>query len=178
MARPGRKPKPTLLHELHGTLNATRHAKRATEVEAPGDELVEPPDWLTDSQKDGWRYAIRHAPRNLLKPIDRTMLAIWVEAEDRHRRAAMAQAALDARSPTFPLLVPRRGRGGDLVESPYLRVLSRAADTLLRAVSELGFSPASRPRIGAASEKAPDDDAASPWARLKVLQGGKSTSAA
>ena len=172
MATRGRKPKPTLLHELHGTLNATRHAGRAGEIEATGDLDPEPPDWMTDSQKDGWRYAIAHAPARLLKPIDRTVLAVWVEAEDRHRRACVAQATLDAKHPIMPMLVPsRRGKAGDLVESPYLRVISRAAETLMRCVGELGFSPASRPRI--ANPDAGDAASNSPWVQLRVLQGGR-----
>ena len=172
---PGRRPKPTLLHELHGTTNATRHKNRAREPEAPGDPLAEPPDWLTDGQKEAWRYAIEHAPRGLLKPIDRTVLLIWVEAEDRHRRAAMAQAALDARAPGLQLVMPRSrgaGRGTELVESPYVRILSRAAETLLRATAELGFSPAARPRL-AGGTTAPEAAPTDPWQQLKVLQGGK-----
>ena len=172
---PGRRPKPTLLHALHGTTNATRHKNRAREPEAPGDPLAEPPDWLTDGQKDAWHYAIEHAPRGLLKPIDRTVLLIWVEAEDRHRRAAMAQAALDARAPGLQLVMPRSrgaGRGTELVESPYVRIIARAAETLLRATAELGFSPAARPRLaGGASE--PEKPANDPWGRLKLLEGGK-----
>ena len=177
--KPGRRPKPTALHELHGTLNSTRHKTRATEPEPPGDPLDAPPEWLTDSQKEGWRYALQHAPRNLLKPIDRTILVIWVEAEDRHRRAAMALAAADARNPGLPLVLPRsRGlnKGVELVESPYVRILTRAAETLMRATAELGFSPAARPRLPTAPALpgTPTD----PWARLKVLQGGKGSGAA
>ena len=180
MAKPGRRPKPTALHELQGTLNSTRHAGRASEPEAPGDPLNEPPDWLTDSQKEGWRYAIAHAPRNLLKPIDRTVLVIWVEAEDRHRRAMIAQAILDKDNKLPMLRVQAKGLGkpSELRESPYLRIMARAAETLLRTVSELGFSPAARPRLGEThgerTPAAPQD----PWAKLKVLQGGKNSSAA
>lgn len=178
--RPGRKPKPTALHELQGTLNTTKHRSRVTEPQPPGDPLHAPPDWLTDSQKEGWRYAIAHAPANLLKPIDRTVLVVWVEAEDRHRRATLAQAGLDARNPLMQLVLPRSrgaGKGTELVESPYVRIITRAAETLLRATAELGFSPAARPRLSAPDaphQPAPGD----PWARLKVLQGGKDTSAA
>ena len=171
----GRRPKPTALHALHGTANTTRHAHRATEPQPPGDDLEDAPDWLTDDQKAGWLYALQHAPRGLLKPIDRTVLVVWVEAEDRHRRASMAQAVLDARNPTMPMLLPRsRGaqKGTELVESPYVRIITRAAETLMRAVSELGFSPASRPRLSVPVPAVPPEH--DPWARLKMLQGGKS----
>src|SRR5947209_4708028 len=75
-----RKPKPTALHSLHGTLNSTRHKHRETEPDALG-LLKEPPDFLTESQKEGWRYAIAHAPLGILRMIDRTALVMWVEAE-------------------------------------------------------------------------------------------------
>ena len=70
MSRRGRRPKPTALHSLHGTLNSTRHKHRETEPEALG-LLEEPPDFLTESQKEGWRYAIAHAPLGIVRMIDR-----------------------------------------------------------------------------------------------------------
>jgi hypothetical protein len=33
----------------------------------PAGDLVEPPEWLTPSQKEAWAYAIEHAPKGLLK---------------------------------------------------------------------------------------------------------------
>ena len=103
----GRKPVPTALHDMRGTTRTTRHVRdRAGEPIAAGS-LADPPEWLTERQKEGWRYAIAHAPKGLLKPIDRAVLAIWVEAEDRHRTAAMTQAELD-RGAQLPLARPRR----------------------------------------------------------------------
>jgi phage terminase small subunit len=91
----GRRPKPTHLHKLQGTFNATRHGRgRAGEPIAEGD-LHSPPRDLTPAQKDVWRYAIRHAPRGLLKRIDRDVLAIWCEARDRWNTARLMQAKLD-----------------------------------------------------------------------------------
>jgi phage terminase small subunit len=173
MARPGRKPKPTALHELHGTFNATKHGRdRAGEPEPPGASLSEPPDFLSPGQLDAWRYAVAHAPLNVLRPIDRGMLLIWVEAEDRLRRAMIAQAAIDEKHPNTPLLVPLRRKDGALAlaESPYLRVISRAAETMIRAAGELGFSPAARPRLAAGGGGAQPPEPNDPWARLKMLQ--------
>jgi phage terminase small subunit len=176
MAKRGRKPKPTLLHELQGTLNTTRHAGRAHELQIAGNLDPEPPDFLTDGQKDSWRYVMQHAPPGLLRAVDRTALVIWVEADDRLRRAIIGQAAHDRRHPSMPLLTPRRVRDGvELVEAPYSRVITRAGETLLRAMADLGFSPASRPRIPNAETPATPLDSDNPWARLKVLQGGKSS---
>ena len=167
----GRKPKPTALHQLHGTLNTTRHGKgRSGEPEAAGDLLPEPPEWMSEGQRAGWRHAVEHAPRGILKAIDRGMLAIWVEAEDRHRTAATMQARLD-QGAKLPLLT--KTKDGTAVASPYLGIMNRAAAIMIKAASELGFSPAARPRLAASAAQGGPSDEHSPWARLKVIHGGK-----
>jgi P27 family predicted phage terminase small subunit len=164
----GRKPVPTALHAMRGTTRTTRHVRdRAGEPVATGS-LEEPPEWLTERQKEGWRYAIAHAPKGLLKPIDRAVLAIWVEAEDRHRTAATKQAELD-RGAQLPLLL--KTKDGTIVVSPYIRVMTTAAAVMLKAGSELGFSPAARPRLATGAQDPADDH--SPWTQLKVIHGGK-----
>lgn len=59
--------------------------------------------------------------------------------------------------------------------SPYLRIINHAALLMLRAASELGFSPAARPRLaaGAGAEAGEAGDGAAPWDRLEVIRGGK-----
>lgn len=165
----GRKPKPTALHELSGTLNATRHKDRKREPKAVGDLGAEPPEWMTDEQQAGWRYAVENAPAGVLKRIDRGMLATWIEAECRHRTATMMQAKLDAGSAT-PLLVKQKD--GPLVVSPYIGILHKTALIMMKAGSELGFSPASRPRLIASEDSQQDED--DPWSGLQVIVGGKS----
>ena len=173
--RTGRPPKPTALHRLHGTLRKDRQgAKRAAEPVPLGD-LVDAPDWFTPSQREGWDYAIRHCPKGVLKLIDRSALVLWVEAEDRHRGAMIAQATLNRRAPDAPWLV--KGPDG-LIVSPYVEIMDRAAKIMVRMMTELGFSPVARPRIrvvpaeAAAADQAPDIRA-NPWQALKVIRGGK-----
>jgi P27 family predicted phage terminase small subunit len=166
----GRKPVPTDLHKLRGTLNPTRHGKgRAGEPEVVGDLPAAPPDWMSEAQQAGWRHAVEHAPRGILKPIDAGILAVWVAAEERHRTAAMMQAQLD-QGTKLPLLT--KTKDGTAVASPYLGIMNRSAALMIKAASELGFSPAARPRLAAQVAEAPAD-AQSPWARLKVIHGGK-----
>jgi P27 family predicted phage terminase small subunit len=165
----GRKPVPTELHKLRGTHNATRHGKgRSGEPEAPGELLPEPPEWMTPVQQAGWCYALQHAPRGILKQIDRGLLAIWVEAEARHRTAATMQAQLD-QATSMPLLT--RTKDGTAVQSPYVGIMNRAAALMIKAASELGFSPAARPRLAAGGSDL--GEAKSPWTQLKVIHGGK-----
>ena len=162
----GRKPKPTVLHALQNTTNVTRHRARTREPKLDGALSSTPPSWMTESQRAGWRYALKHAPHGVLKPVDRGVLAVWVEAEDRHRTAAIQQARLDANNEQ-PLLI--KTAEGQPYVSPYLNILTKAALLMMKAASELGFSPASRPRISVPDQ--PSED--SPWSVLKVIDGGR-----
>jgi hypothetical protein len=67
------------------------------------------------------------------------MLAIWVVAEDLHREAAekIAQYGLLTKSPN----------AGLPLQSPYLAILNKQAQIMIKAGAELGFSPASRTRV-------------------------------
>ena len=167
--RGGRPSKPTALHKLHGT--RIRRA-RNNEPDPPGD-LREPPDWFTPSMKDGWWYAINNAPPHLLRKLDRGMLAIWVEAEDRHRQAIIAQAELNRRGPQLPYVL--KSPIG-LVVSPYVEIIDKASKSMFRAAVEMGFSPAARPRIRTEIPidiERPDDGPPNPWRILSVIDGGK-----
>jgi P27 family predicted phage terminase small subunit len=166
----GRKPTPTSLHQLRGTFNATRHGKgRAGEPSAEGDLPIAAPDWMSEDQQQAWAYAVRHAPAGVLRAIDAGLLAVWVEAECRHRAATIAQARLDQGS-ALPLLT--KTRDGTPVQSPYLGIINRAALVMIKAASELGFSPAARPRLGGAGA-APESGGESPWAEFQVIPGGR-----
>jgi phage terminase small subunit len=168
---PGRRPKPSALHRLHGTVKSNHAKDRAAEPLPLGD-LEEPPPDLTDAQEDGWRYAVAHMPRGVVKLIDRGILKVWVEAEDRHNTARVMQAMLD-QDTKLKLLV--KGPQG-LMPSPYNDILDKTAKTMFRAAQELGFSPAARPRLRVDQPKAPTtepDTRADPWRSLQVIRGGK-----
>jgi P27 family predicted phage terminase small subunit len=105
--------------------------------------LETPPDWMNAGQKDCWDYAITHMPRGLLHHIDRGALAVWVVAEDLHRRAVEAQNQASG-------LLVKSPNGGPPQQSPFLAIINRQAVIMLKAASELGFSPVARPRIVAA----------------------------
>lgn len=134
----GRKPKPTALHRLEGTFRPVDHNARAGEPVAVG-VLEEPPTWFTDSQREGWAYAIAHAPPGVLARIDRAVLTVWVVAEDLYADAVRKLGGNTIiRSPVK----------GEPMQNPYLAVVNKQAMIMLRAAGELGFSPAARPRMG------------------------------
>jgi P27 family predicted phage terminase small subunit len=105
----------------------------------PQGDLYAAAEWMSDTQREGWHYAITNAPHGLLKHLDRSMPAIWVAAEDLHREAAekITQYGLLTRSP----------HAGLPLQSPYLAILNKQAQIMLKAGAELGFSPSSRSRV-------------------------------
>jgi len=132
----GRKPVPTYLKVLRG--NPGKRALNKNE-RIPEGRLADSPDWMTEGQKAGWNYAIEHAPLGLLKKLDRSVLAAWVVAEDLHRRAS-------EQVEKFGILTKAPNTGLP-IQSPYLPVLNKQAQIILKAAEQLGFTPASRTRI-------------------------------
>jgi len=152
----GRRPKPTALHRLQGTYNVTDHRDHALEPIAEG-EIGEPAD-LTEAQRAIWRYVVAHAPEAVLKAIDQAMLRAWVETVDRRNEA---QQLLEAETSATTWLA-----------SATHRVIDRTTTLLIRLASELGFSPAARPRLRVEAPKPPKEDT-DPWAELRVIPGGR-----
>ena len=148
----GRKPTPTHLKLLRG--NPGKRAINTHEPKPAGD-LFEAPEWMSDEQKAGWSYAIAWAPRHLLKMLDRSTLTAWVIAEDLHRQAAVQvqRYGLITKSPVK----------GEPMQNPYLAVINRQAQIMLKAASELGFTPASRSRVAMTDGNEDDEN---PYAAL------------
>ena len=133
------KKAPTALRVLRMT---SKKAEKllAKQVPTPGP-LTDPPDWLTADQKADWQYAIQNAPREVLKRIDKAVLAGFIVAQDTHRRAAVAMASLQLLVKSPKLELP--------MQNPYLPIVNRQFVLMVRAASELGFTPCARARIDA-----------------------------
>ena len=131
----GPKPTPTALKIING--NPGKRALPKGEPIPVGD-LSEAPDFLSESQRDGWGYVVANAPENLLKLIDKATLTAFVIAEDLHRQAA-------EHVQRHGMLI--KGPKGIPIQNPYLSVLKQQAVVLMRAASEMGFTPSGRTRI-------------------------------
>lgn len=144
---PGPPKKPTALKLVAG--NPGKRALNKREPKPRGN-LYDAPDWLTDQQKVGWQYAIDTAPLGLLKRVDRSTLVAWVVAEDLHRQAAkkLNGGAMLIKTPN-----------GMPVQSPYLSILNKQAMIMLKAASEMGFTPASRSRVEVTDDEQEADPA-------------------
>jgi phage terminase small subunit len=140
----GRKPKPTVLKNLHGS----EEPRNSAEPIPDGDLVDNPsdcPEHFNAEQREVWEYALRHSPPGLLKRIDGSALEAWVVAHCLHRAATREQNALAASGRSFKGLLFRQGP--QMVPSPFIGIISRQGAAMLKAASELGFTPVSRPRI-------------------------------
>jgi P27 family predicted phage terminase small subunit len=84
--------------------------------------------------------------------IDRDVLVAYVQAADRLRAAMVAQE-------NFEVTERAAGRdglttatpNGAVMPSPLLAIINRSAAAMVKIAAELGFTPASRPRLAAAT---------------------------
>jgi phage terminase small subunit len=147
------------LHSIQGTLRPDRGHDPKREPIAAGKLHACPPG-LTPAQRIIWRREIRAAPKGVLAKIDLEVLRQWVRIVD---RCDKLQKVID------------EGHGEPGWEAgPTHRQLDRALGLLLRLAAELGFSPASRPKLRI-EPAPPSDDEANPWHALRLLGGGRQT---
>jgi P27 family predicted phage terminase small subunit len=146
----GRKPKPTQLKVVSG--NPGKRSINENEPQPVSFDLTAP-DWFDDLQRDYWNDAVSSAPPGLLSTMDREVLAVWVVSAVMHRRAVVAQNAIDE-GKTAPMLT--KTPGGMPVQSPYISIINKQSAVMLKAAAEMGFTPSSRSRISLGSRT--DDD--------------------
>lgn len=129
-----------------GSKQADKLVRKITPTSGP---LVDAPEWLTAEQKLDWQYAIENAPKDVLKRIDKSVLAGFIVAADTHRKASIeaGRSGLLIKSPTL----------GVPIQNPYLPIMNRQMMLMLRAASELGFTPSARARIDSGNPARPSD---------------------
>ena len=138
---PGPRPKPTRLKVLEGNPGKRPLNKNEPQIKA---ELMHAPDWMTEAQLTLWRYAIHEAPEGVLGSIDRDLLSSWVVACDLRNNAIAMQRELDK---TNQLKLLTKTAAGTVKASPYLQIINKQSEIMIRAAAELGFTPSSRSRI-------------------------------
>lgn len=153
MRMAGRKPLPTQVKKIKGTLQNCRVNLREPK---PEGDLVEPPDYMTEGAKSAWRYALECAPPQLLKRLDMSVLEIWACAADLYRQA---QTGITQTG----LLVPAPNTGVPM-QSPYLAIANKQAQIMTKAATEMGFTPASRSRVSMPVETPSAEH--DPWADI------------
>jgi P27 family predicted phage terminase small subunit len=138
--------------------NAGKRGINADEPQPVG-ELTEhaPPAWLSDAQKEGWRFAMRHAPPGMLKRLDQSILTVWVVAEAVHRDASEWVTKKGSMV---------MGKSGVPYQNPYLAIMNKQAAIMMKSAAEMGFTPSSRSRVKVEPQKPGEGD---PFADLKSL---------
>lgn len=133
---PGRKHKPTWLKLLDGNPGH----KPINKLEpVPKDPIGPPPADFTAEQRAIWQHAIAAAPPGLITELDRqTLIGYCVSA------ALYEQARI--RVNTHGALVKTPVTGVPM-QSPWLSIQNKQWQLMKQAISELGFSPTSRPRV-------------------------------
>lgn len=151
----GRKPVATTLKIVSG--NPGRRPLPKEEI--PAGELFAPPVEMSDEQKTEWRYALDNAPKGLLRRLDRVLFAQWCIASVDLTEAELAlrtEGKIVNRGGDQRITVMKDGsqvktvRSASKVINPWVRARRDAFDRLMKATTELGFSPTSRSRIALA----------------------------
>jgi P27 family predicted phage terminase small subunit len=134
----GRKRIPTAIHVLQG---GRKKSHRPLPKNEPKPPPVIPgcPKHLDKEAKDEWeRMSKELLPLGLLTSIDKAIFAsycqawsTWVEATERVRDEGLVIKAST----------------GTLIFNPYLSIENKANEQMLKALVEIGMSPASRGRV-------------------------------
>jgi P27 family predicted phage terminase small subunit len=130
----GRKPKPSYLKVVDGT--PPEALKNQLEPMPDGD-LFDAPSHLSARQQSIWRECIANSPPGMLKKLDSGILEIYVIAKSFHEDAAHKVA-------TQGIMVKLGKWHG---QNPYLTIKNSQAAVMIKAASDLGFSPSSRSRV-------------------------------
>lgn len=150
----GRPRKPLALHLLEGTQRLDRMPEAEPVLQAPIDTPA--PAHLTPSQKELWDHGIKHAPIGMIGTADKQTLLSWVVAADEvndaetHLREEGRMLETDAEE-----LETIRPDGTRIIRricakrgpNPWAAFRDKAFQRMMKATSELGFSPVSRTRI-------------------------------
>jgi P27 family predicted phage terminase small subunit len=121
-----------------------RRAKSLTKKPKKSSLTVEPvapdcPSELGPVARAEWQRLVPElARRNLIAHLDRGQLAIYCVAYAQWIEAAEFIQQYGSMVKT---------RSGFPVQSPYVAILNRQADTMIRIASEFGFTPASRAKL-------------------------------
>ena len=134
----GRPRKPTAVKKLQGTLQKCRTNALEPQPQFDLKQFSEPPEYLTDSAKDIWTFALQQAPEGMLSSLDYSIFSEWVILYDQFIKLSEGLKAQG----TFV-----RDADGNQTVNNIINSITKTA-TILRGIeNELGFTPASRSKV-------------------------------
>ena len=145
----GRRPKPTALKQLQGTLRKDRTNANEPKPEALGKGV---PKHLSKEARVYWRESFKLLTRvGILTETDADSLGLYCETKARwiHAKQKLAKDGL--------VII---AQSGFPVQNPYLQILNKAHDQMLKILLEFGMTPAARTKVNATSK---DEDESDPW---------------
>ena len=141
MARPR---KPTAVKRLQGTLQKCR-----TNVSEPIPQndikSIVPPDYLCDSARDIWTFAVEQVPEGMLSTVDLAIFTQWVVCFDSFIKLNKAL------NETGVII----NDGTAVKVNEILHHVTKTAAILCRLENELGFTPAARSKVSSYRQKEP-----------------------
>ncbi len=145
----GRKPLPTVIKQLRGTLR--KHRVNPNEPKPQG-RLSEPPEYMAERAKEAWRHAVSNAPPGLFSVLDAAVLERWANCIALYQETAAK--------------ISRHGMNAMLTKTPEglwrrsaLRGLMRdLANEMKGYETEMGFTPAARGRVSAYQDTTSEPD--------------------
>ncbi len=138
----GRKPKPAALHIVDGT---TPKGRDINAEPTPALAVLKcPPDVKGVARREWNRIAPKLFDAGLLTDLDRSPLALYCDAWGRlvKSQKQIKQFGEVVKSPK-----------GYPIQNPWLAVLNKATEQLLKSGAEFGMSPVSRGRVSVAKPK-------------------------
>lgn len=163
MATRGRKPSPIELKLVRGNPGKRKLNAGAPVLVQELASAADRPTMLLEEAVSYWDYALAHAPRTLIKKLDVYLLAAWANAAARYEH----NIRLAAKSDVIPVRgmkladVPMAHR--PIMHNPYSAVARAYLKDMMVLAAELGFTPASRARIGAMEGAGEEDNV---WSQL------------
>ena len=134
----GRPRKPTAVKKLQGTLQKCRTNPLEPQPQFDLKDFTEPPEYLTESAKDIWTFALQQAPEGMLSSLDYSIFSEWVILYDQFIKLSEGLKSQG----TFV-----RDADGNQTVNGIINSITKTA-TILRGIeNELGFTPASRSKV-------------------------------
>lgn len=136
----GRKPTPSKIIDIRG---GTKHTHRAKSYHAgvpdPPAAIPKPPKHLDKEAKAEWRRMAKDLePLGLLTNLDKAVFASYCQAF-----STWSQATKKVQEGGFVFKAPN----GMPMMNPYLPIVNKANEQMMKALIELGMTPSSRSRI-------------------------------
>lgn len=138
----GRLAKPSALKLIDGNPGKTKIDKEEITI---GNNLCEipPPSDLNYGARKIWLFVVGELPDYMFKTVDMGELKIYCIAYDLHQQA-YKQIKKNG------LVVPSNSNRHDSeteVPNPYLAIMNKQAEVMIRTASNLGFTPTARAKL-------------------------------